>query len=77
MAKGRAKCLHGGMNATQLLAACAPDALCGDPMTVTYGPALAVLFAIALMVVGTWYRHHHGHRLGDHRFGHRPVRRDE
>lgn len=65
------------MNATQLLAACAPDALCSEASTVAYGPAFAVLFAIVLMLIGTWYRHHHVHRTAYHRSIRRYVRRDE
>lgn len=43
----------------------------------TYGPALAVLFAIVLMLIGTWYRHHHVHRTPYHRSIRRYVRRNE
>lgn len=62
------------MNATQLLASCAPDALCGDVALVTYGPAIAVLFAIVLMLVGTWYRHRHPH---GHRHAHLRIPRQD
>ncbi|WP_417220963.1 hypothetical protein [Arthrobacter sp.] len=65
------------MNATQLLGACSPDALCSEMTTVTYGPALAVLFAIVLMLVGTWYRHHHLHRTAYHRTVHHYPSRNE
>lgn len=43
----------------------------------TYGPAFAVLFAIVLMLIGTWYRHHHVHRTAYHRSIRRYVHRDE
>lgn len=55
------------MNATQLLSACTPEALCSQASTVAYGPAFAVLFAIVLMLIGTWYRHHHVQRTAYHR----------
>lgn len=55
------------MNATQLLSACTPEALCTQASTVAYGPAFAVLLAIVLMLIGTWYRHHHLQRTAYHR----------